>query len=88
MGSTEFVSILAALADMALRPGSAHQHLRKSRKVSQSFEKYHNRPCIAFRSRSGQKNLKKMPDYLDSGADALQFFSRKKTLQRWQVVFM
>jgi len=44
MGSTEFVSILAALADMALRPRNAHQHLRKSRKVSQSFEKYHYRP--------------------------------------------
>jgi len=61
--------VLTALVDMRLGPGNAHRQVRKSREFLRSLEKPHNWPQNVSWTRSGEKNLKKNSDYLDSGAD-------------------
>jgi len=72
--------ILTNLAHIALRPGNAYRHLRKSREISRSFEKHYIWSHNVSRRRLGPKSLKKISKYLDSGPDALQPFSRRTPL--------
>jgi len=72
--------VLTALADMRLEPGNAHRQVTEPQEIERSLEKSHIWPQSDSGTRSGLELLKKISDYLDSGADSPQLSSQRTSL--------
>jgi len=72
--------ILTALADLRLGPRYAHRQMREPRDIERSLEKSHIWPQSVSWTRSGLRTLKRISDFLHSGADSLQSSGQRKSL--------